>query len=93
MYVGRRVLRGAQSVEEAATEYGVTIQAIRSWVRQARKLAEAESAGATGGLKKRPGAKKTEAAEKPVKKLPAPEKIPTKPTQPASGGSTWENLI
>ncbi len=95
MFVGRQVLRGAIAPEEAAQEYGVTVQAVRSWVRQAKKLAEAESAGSTKGLKKKGTSKeKAQKPAQPVKKLPSPEKpAPTKPTQPAEGGSTWENLI
>lgn len=95
MFVGRQVIRGAISPEEAAKEYGVTVQAVRSWIRQAKKLAEAESIGSMKGIKKKGTSKqKAEKPAQPVKKLPVPEKAsPTKPTQTETGGSTWENLI
>ncbi len=93
MFVGRQILRGQTSPEEAAQEYGVTVQAVRSWIRQAKKLAEAESAGSTGGLKKKGTSKEKAAKSAAVKKLPNPEEpIPTKPTK-SDGGSTWDNLI
>lgn len=87
MYVGRQILKGNLSKEEAAEKYGVTLQAINGWLRQARKLAEAES---TGNIKAIQKEKVT-----PKKTLPAPEKAEKVESQPKKekGGSTWDNLI
>lgn len=89
MYVGRVVLSGRQTPEEAAKEHGVSVQSVRGWVRQARKLAEAES---LGGLKA-PKKKETADAGKKSKTLPKPEQTESVKEENTERGSTWENLI
>jgi transposase-like protein len=78
MYLGRAIIRGTKTVQDVTKEYDVKAGAVRGWVRQARKLAAAESdAGAVGrlsGKRKKPAKKKT--ASTPVE---IQEPTPTKP--------------
>jgi len=85
MYLGRAVLRKSKTVEEVSKEFGVTPAAVRGWVRQARKLANAESdSGAAASLKGRPKKKKTPPT-KAAPKVEVQDPTPTKPTPEKKG--------
>lgn len=80
MYLGRAVLRKSRTIEEVASEFDVTPAAVRGWVRQARKLAQAESdAGTVKALEKKGAQKRPKKKQAPVPD-PVQDSTPTKPT-------------